>query len=63
MGQIMATWDNAGVTFTDNSTPDLNLFSDKDICIFGNTIASEKTKEATAAAALLPSAIAQTIRD
>ena len=28
MGQIMATWDNAGVTFTDNSTPDLNLSTD-----------------------------------
>ena len=37
---------------TDFTTPDLNLFSDQDICIFGNTIASEKTKEATAAAAL-----------
>jgi hypothetical protein len=24
MGQIMATWDNSGTTFTDNSTPDLN---------------------------------------
>jgi hypothetical protein len=37
---------------TDFTTPDLNLFNDQDICIFGNTIASEKTKEATAAAAL-----------